>query len=102
MTRGRYHDTIYRIMTKPGPIQIRNAEVVENIRELARLRGAGLTETVEAAVRETLERERALKADDLGARQAKAMDLLQEIWARPRTGAVLTDADLYDEEGFPK
>lgn len=30
------------------------------------------------------------------------MDLLQEIWARPRTGAVLTDADLYDEEGFPK
>jgi hypothetical protein len=89
-------------MTKPGPIQIRNAEVVESIRELARLRGAGLTETVEAAVRETLQRERALKADDLGARQAKAMDLLQEIWARPHTGAVLTDADLYDEEGFPK
>lgn len=53
-------------------------------------------------MRETLQRERALKADDLGARQAKAMDLLQEIWARPRTGAVLTDADLYDEEGFPK
>jgi len=89
-------------MTKPGPIQIRNAEVVENIRELARLRGAGLTETVEAAVRETLERERALKADDLEARQAKVMALLEEIWARPRTGEVLTDADLYDEEGFPK
>ena len=89
-------------MTKPGPIQIRNAEVVENIRELARLRGAGLTETVEAAVRETLERERALKADDLAARRAKVMTLLEEIWARPRTGEVLTDADLYDEEGFPK
>jgi antitoxin VapB len=96
------HDNLQTIMTKPGPIQIRNAEVVENIRELARLRGAGLTETVEAAVRETLERERALKADDLGARQAKAMSLLEEIWARPHTGALLSDADLYDEEGFPK
>lgn len=89
-------------MTKPGPIQIRNAEVVENIRELARLRGAGLTETVEAAVRETLEREREIRADDLGARRAKVMDLLEEIWARPIAGEALTDADLYDEEGFPK
>lgn len=89
-------------MTRPGPIQIRNAEVVENIRELARLRGAGLTETVEAVVRETLERERALKADDREARYAKVMTLLEEIWARPRTGEVLTDADLYDEEGLPK
>ncbi len=89
-------------MTKPGPIQIRNAEVVENIRELARLRGAGLTETVEAAVRETLERERIRKADDLEARRTNVMALLEEIWARPMTGKALTDADLYDEEGFSK
>ena len=89
-------------MPKSGPIQIRNAEVVENIRELARLRGAGLTEAVEAAVRETLEREREIKSHDLTAREAKVMDLLEEIWARPRPGEFLTDADLYDEEGFPK
>jgi len=96
------HDNLRTIMTKPGPIQIRNAEVVENIRELARLRGAGLTETVEAAVRETLERERALKAGAVGTRQTKVRNLLEEIWARPHKGDLLTDADLYDEEGLPK
>lgn len=89
-------------MTRPGPIQIRNAEVVENIRELARLRGAGLTETVEAAVRETLEREHARRADELEGRRTKVMEILKQVWARPKADAVLTDADLYDEEGFPK
>ena len=89
-------------MTRLGPIQIRNAQAVENIRELARLRGAGLTETVEAVVRETLERERMLQTEDRAIRQTKVMALLEEIWARPRTGEALTDADLYDEEGFPK
>jgi len=45
-------------MTKPGPLQIRNAAAVEKIRELAQLRGKGLTETAGAAVREALQRER--------------------------------------------
>jgi hypothetical protein len=89
-------------MTRPGPIQIRNVEVVDNIRELARLRGAGLTEAVEAAVRETLERERARQAASLEERRAKVLETLERFWALPRTGEVLTDADLYDEEGFPK
>ncbi|CAN7260691.1 type II toxin-antitoxin system VapB family antitoxin [Caulobacter sp. LjRoot300] len=89
-------------MTKPGPIQIRNAEVVENIRELARLRGAGLTETVEAAVRETLERERiSRRAADVG-KDAEIEGILRRFRALPRTGPLLGDDDLYDEDGLPK
>jgi hypothetical protein len=90
------------VMTKPGPIQIRKAQAVENIRELARLRGAGLTETVEAAVHETLEREREHRAASLEERRARVMETLERFWALPRTGEILTDADLYDEDGFPK
>ena len=102
MTAPQCHDKFRLVMTKPGPIQIRNAEVVENIRELARLRGAGLTETVEAAVRETLERERRYQTTALEERRAKVMETLERFWALPRTGEMLTDADLYDEDGFPK
>lgn len=102
MTPAWRHDTLLFVMTKPSPIQIRNAEVVENIRELARLRGAGLTETVEAAVRETLERERRHHIASLEERRAKVMETLERFWALPRTGEMLTDADLYDEDGFPK
>jgi len=89
-------------MTKPGPIQIRNAEVVENIRELARLRGAGLTEAVEAAVRETLERERASRRSAAADRDAEIDAIVRRFQALPRTGPLLTDDDLYGEDGLPK
>ncbi len=52
---------------------------MENIRELARLRGAGLTETVEAAVRETLERERARQVASLEERRAEAESLMHDL-----------------------
>ncbi len=94
------------VMTRPGPIRIRHAEVVEgHPRTGENCASAELAETVEAVVQETLERERALKADDREARYAKVASA--PAWrgsqgSAPGRSEVLTDADLYDEEGLPK
>ncbi|MBO9559411.1 MAG: type II toxin-antitoxin system VapB family antitoxin [Caulobacter sp.] len=61
MTSLARHGIVHSTMTRSASIQIRKLEVVKSIRELAQLRGTGLTEAVGAAVREALDRERALQ-----------------------------------------
>jgi hypothetical protein len=85
-------------MTKP--IQIRKEDVVRDIRELATLTHRPITEVVAVAVRAELERERRRATPD--ARRQEIDRIVAEYAALPKTGRMLTDDDLYDENGLPK
>lgn len=86
-------------MTKP--IQIRKEDIVRDIRELANLTGQPITEAVGDAVRRELRRAR-LRATPAAERERKIDELVARFRALPKTGAPLTDEELYDEDGFPR
>lgn len=87
-------------MTKP--IQIKNQDAVRDLRDLAALRGRPITATVAELVRKELARER---RDTSGVDHARAVD---ETVARFQAamkahgGRMLTDDDLYDDNGLPR
>ncbi len=81
-----------------APIQIRREDVAEDIRKLAGLMKVSLTEAVAVAVRDELER----RAQEREERWREAERLVKEFHKLPKTGPLLTDADLYDEDGLPK
>jgi hypothetical protein len=83
-----------------APIQIRKPEAVRKIRRLSALIEKPFTETVEAAVTEALERaERQRSIEE----RSRRIDRIVEDFARlPKIGPPLTDAELYDEDGFPR
>ena len=85
-------------MTKP--IQIRKEDVVRDIREAAALTRRPITDVVGEGVRLVLERER--RRAGAGAREREIDQLLAELRALPKLGPMPTDADFYDEDGFPK
>ena len=85
-------------MTKP--IQIRNEHVVRDIREAAALTCRPITEIVGEGVQIVLERERRRATG--GQRRREIDRILAEIDALPILGPMLTDDDLYDDDGFPR
>ncbi len=82
------------------PVQIRNEEAVRYIRELAALKGKPITEAVTEAVKAELERAR--RGTDIEVRRREVRRLVAEFNALPRVGPMLTDDDLYGEDGLPK
>lgn len=83
-----------------APIQIRKPEVVRQIRRLADLRRQPITDAVAAVVSEALERdERNLSLEE---RRRRVDEAIARYRALPKTGEMLTDEDLYDEDGFPR
>jgi hypothetical protein len=86
-------------MTKP--IQIRNDEIVRDIRELADLTGRPITEAVGALVRSELSRLKR-RAETAPERSRRVDAIIARVRALPRTGRMLTDDDLYDEDGLPR
>lgn len=84
------------------PIQIRREDVAADIRALAELMKVSITDAVSAAVRAELGRKQAEAEQAKKAKWEEANRILKEIHALPRVGPVLTDADLYDEDGLPK
>ncbi|MFZ4071650.1 MAG: type II toxin-antitoxin system VapB family antitoxin [Caulobacterales bacterium] len=85
-----------------APIQIRNPDVVRDIRALADRLGLPMTDVVAEAVRRRLSEEDARAAEARSDRKKRALEVLARIDALPRSGALLTDTDLYDADGFPK
>jgi hypothetical protein len=82
------------------PIQIRNDEVVRDIRELAILTGRPITEAVARAIRLELERQRRRAAPEEQRREIRR--IVEEFNALPQTGRMLSDDDLYGPDGLPK
>ncbi|MFO1012551.1 MAG: type II toxin-antitoxin system VapB family antitoxin [Caulobacteraceae bacterium] len=85
-----------------APIQIRKPEVIRDIRELAEATGQAFTDVVGDAVRHELERRRAEREQTKAERRAKSDAIRARARALPRIRPPLTDADLYDDDGFPK
>jgi hypothetical protein len=85
-----------------APIQIRNPDVVRDIRDLAQRTGRPITEAVGAAVRAALSHERAQDQAEYTQRLAAIRDISRQIRDLPVVGPPLTDDDLYDANGLPK
>ncbi|MBI4907162.1 MAG: type II toxin-antitoxin system VapB family antitoxin [Acidobacteria bacterium] len=83
-------------------VQIKRADVVQDIRRLADLTGASLTDAVAKAVRSQLAIEQARVNAKLSKRRAEADRILSELRRLPVVGPMVSDADLYDDAGLPK
>lgn len=95
------HDRLIPIMTD-ALIQIRNPEVVRDIRALAERMGLPLTDAVADAVRRRLAEENAKAPPSPGDRKRRVRELVTAFRSLPKVGPALTDNDLYDENGFPR
>ncbi len=85
-----------------APIQIRREDVAEDIRALAELMKVSITDAVGEVVRAKLAEEKARVEAARTERNQEMKRLLEEIWKLPRVGPILTDEDMYDEDGLPK
>ncbi len=88
------------IMTKP--IQIRNPEVVRDLRALAKRLNKPITELVGELVRERAAKATRLSEGEIERRRKAVAEILGRVDALPVVGPLLTDDDLYDENGLPK
>lgn len=85
-----------------APVQIRKADTVERLRRLAALEGKTITELVDEMVRDRDERLTTERERDIDERRAAVEEAVRRFQALPIVGPLLTDDDLYDEDGLPK
>ena len=85
-----------------APVQIRKPEVAERLRELARLEGKSITDLVEEMVRERDRQFANRRETEIQRKLAAAEETVRRFQALPIIGPLLTDDDLYDEDGLPK
>ena len=85
-----------------APVQIRKAETVERLRRLAEIEGKTITELVDEMVRERDERLTAAREADIARRRRAVEEIVREFNNLPVTGPLLTDDDIYDEDGLPR
>lgn len=78
---------------------IKNDEADALARELARLTGESLTETVTESLRQRLARERLVRGDSVRAAIARAQARIGEV--PPGVDAARSADFLYDEDGLP-
>lgn len=84
------------------PIQIRNDDVVRDIRLLAELTGKSITEVVAESVRARLAEAQAARRDATARKLGGIREIQRRFAALPTVGPLLTDDDLYDEYGLPR
>jgi hypothetical protein len=85
-----------------APIQIRREDVATDIRALSELLKVSITDAVAVAVRTRLAEEQQRAATEKAERWKEVTRLVEEFQRLPRVGPLLTDEDLYDEDGLPK
>lgn len=94
-------------------LNIKDAEATRLVRELAKMTGETQTEVVRKALRQRLEREKAERASQDACTAEEKRREFERVWAKikkiqedvRRRGFaenMLTDDDLYDENGLPK
>jgi antitoxin VapB len=105
---------LLEISTMGAPqLNIKDAETTRMVRELAEMTGETQTEVVRKAVEERLSREKSTRGEHQARREEEKRREFEEAWAkikkvqeevrRLRLGDnMLTDDDLYDENGLPK
>jgi hypothetical protein len=94
-------------------LNIKDAEAARLARELAKMTGESKTEAVRKALRERLEREKSERASKSTRSAEEKRREFERVWAKiqkiqediRRRGLIenmLTDDDLYDENGLPR
>ena len=94
-------------------LNIKDADTTRMVRELAELTGETQTEVVRKAVEERLGREKSSRREHEARRKEEKRREFEEAWAKikkiqeevKRLGLadnMLTDDDLYDENGLPR
>ena len=85
-----------------APVQIRKSDTVERLRWLAALEGKTITDLVDEMVRER-DRRFAIRSEaEVQRRIAAAEETVRRFQALPIVGPLLTDDDLYGEDGLPR
>jgi len=85
-----------------APIQICNPEVVRSIRALAERTGQPITDAVAQAVKAELQRRDAVDEQEFQHRLRAIDEAVERFHALPIIGPLLTDTDLYDDDGLPR
>ena len=94
-------------------LNIKDAETTRMVRELAELTGETQTQVVRKAIEERLSREKSARGEHEARREEEKRREFEGAWAKiqkiqeevRRLGLaenMLTDEDLYDENGLPK
>lgn len=82
--------------------QIRRPKVAEDIRALSELMKVSMADAVEAAVQEKLESETRKRIVERQEKWREAQRIVEDFQKLPVVGPLLTDVDMYDEDGMPK
>ena len=85
-----------------APVQIRKPDVAERLRNMALREGLSITELVDQMAREREARPDEARRAEIERKIAAVNEIVREFNALPVLGPLLTDDDIYDEDGFPK
>lgn len=85
-----------------APVQIRKPDVAERLRTIARREGLSITDLVDQMAREREARAIGAREAEIQRRMAAVDEIVREFNALPIMGPLLTDDDIYDEDGLPK
>ena len=103
--RGVYSARAFYRERRMG-LNIKNEDVIANVRKLAEIKGTSLTAAIDEAVAREIERIDAERERDLARRRKEIDALLADIRSRIRPlreGEVGSDtSDFYDDWGMPK
>jgi hypothetical protein len=81
-----------------APVQIRKPEVAERLRRISQREGRSITDVIDAL---SLKAEQEHEAE-VQRKIACAEEIIAHFQSLPIVGPLLTDDDLYDEDGLPK
>ena len=85
-----------------APVQIRKPDVAERLRSIALREGLSITDLVDQMAREREDRINETRRAEIDRKMAVVNEIVREFNALPVLGPLLTDDDIYDEDGFPK
>ena len=83
-------------------LNIKDPKTTALVTELAEITGRSKTEAIRLAVEAALAREKARKDEALERKLAEIAAIVERARALVRPGDILTDDDIYDENGLPK
>ena len=85
-----------------APVQIRKPDVAERLRNMALRQGLSITDLIDQMAREREARPDEARRAEIERKIAAVNEIVREFNALPVLGPLLTDDDIYDEDGLPK